>query len=122
MPISKPRLFGLTIFIFALGLAFLFEWLFKMSQGTYYFVDHFLFGIGFPFLVYSAFGWYWLGFAFTLFWSVGNEFWEDQLTRTAYVVDWDHFVADMAGLLLATVIYKNLTKTSTRTPRKRGVG
>ena len=75
----------------------------------HYFVAHFLLGLFLPFLFYSMGGMrltFWIGMALTATWHFGYEFWEDQLDRPVYTLDWDQIVSGTVGLVAAWVTYR----------------
>lgn len=97
------RLWALLPFSLACILVVLLERAFKVSA-TAYWIDHLLFGIGFPFLLFAVLGSWRVAIGLTVAWSLGNELWEDQSSRSSFAVDWDHLAADQAGVVLAWFI------------------
>ena len=86
--------------------AFLLELPFDIAGTDLYYIDHFIFGVGFPFLVYSLSGKFSWGIFAAFIWSIGNEFCEDQFTRLEFKVDWDHFFGDVVGIFVSWIIFK----------------
>lgn len=81
-------------------------WLYAQLAFTpYYFILHFLFGLCMPFL-WAGFNLFWIGTVVTFCSSIHNEFIADALERATYRVDWDHFAADIAGLLFSILLYR----------------
>jgi hypothetical protein len=109
--LSWPRrLLSLCVFLATTSLALYgLTYLHWPARGLYW-IDHVLFGLGFPFRIYAVFGSWRLGLFFTLGWSLGNELWEDQLTRAVYSIDWDHLVADFVGAGIATATHARLRR------------
>lgn len=117
--LSWPRrLLSLCIFLAATSLALYGLTYLRWPARGLYWIDHLLFGVGFPFGVYGAFGSWRLGLLMTLGWSVGNEFWEDQLTRAVYSIDWDHLVADFAGAGISTAMHTRLRRWFPSRPKE----
>ena len=93
---GRIHLVSLGVFIIAL-LASVVAWRFH----TPYWVEHFCFGVGFPFFVYAVLANRRVAVVLTVLWSLGNELWEDQLRRAAFSVDWPQLAADLVGVLVA---------------------
>lgn len=104
--VSLPRrLWALGAFVLVCAVVAALEAKFHVSRHAYW-IHHGLFGLGVPFALFATLGSWRLAFGLTAAWSVGNELWEDQLTRATYSVDWDHLVADFAGLLIAYLLLR----------------
>jgi hypothetical protein len=104
--ISRPRrLWALGAFVLVCLVVVVLEAKFHVSRHAYW-IDHGLFGLGFPFALFAALGSWRLAFGLTAAWSLGNELWEDQLTRATFSVDWDHLAADLAGVILAYLLVR----------------
>ncbi|WP_348701627.1 hypothetical protein [uncultured Marinobacter sp.] len=110
---TRVRLIAVCVFLVAGALVAAGEYFFHWTQ-TAYWIDHFLFGLGFTMLALSAFGSIRVAAGLTLLWSVGNEFVQDHFDRLArdpqvvYSVDWSHLAGDLFGLVSALAIYKVL--------------
>ncbi|MEO3715585.1 hypothetical protein [Roseateles flavus] len=75
----------------------------------HYFIAHFLLGLFLPFAIYAMGGMrltFWIGWCLTATWHFGYEFWEDQLTRSSYSLDWDQIASGSVGLLAAWQVYR----------------
>lgn len=120
---SLPRqAVAMLIFLLAVALAFSMEPLFHLTRNpNWYWVDHLLYGLGFPFLVYAWSGSWRLAIATTLAWSVGNELWEDLLTRPGGRPDWDHLVADFVGVYISNKLFPLLRRRWPARPPKLAV-
>lgn len=102
----KLQLYALLFFSGVLGFALGLEIPFDIAGTELYFIDHFLFGLGFPFLIFAFSGKFSWGIVVSLFWSVGNEFFEDQWSRQHFSLDVDHFMADLLGIFVAWLVYR----------------
>ncbi|WP_162621114.1 hypothetical protein [Vibrio casei] len=89
----------------------------QLSIGLYgtnhYFLSHFFFFLALPFAFaligrdeISAR----IGIIVSSIFHFGYEFWEDQLDRPSYNLDWDKIVSGGAGIVLAHVILKKMFK------------
>ena len=75
----------------------------------HYFVAHFLLGLFLPFAFFGIGGMpltFWIGLALTATWHFGYEFWEDQLDRPVYTLDWDQIISGAFGLVAAWLTYR----------------
>lgn len=111
------RVWALAPFTLACVLVILLEYAVQLSA-TAYWIDHLLFGVGFPFLLFAVFGSWRLAFGLTIAWSLGNELWEDQLSRAIFTVDWDHLAGDQVGIFLAWVIARVAFSSESAAPKK----
>lgn len=80
-----------------------------ITNGQYW-INHLLFGIGLPLGLYGATTSMRAGVLVTFAWSLGNELWEDQLTRASFDVDWSHLGADIAGIAASLLIWSLLQR------------
>lgn len=106
---KKTQLFSILFFLFGCLLVLGLQFTIGLYFTTHYFIAHFLFGLFFPYLFYSFAGnklTYWIGFSLTLIWHLSHEFWEDQKTRSTYIVDFDQVVSGLIGLLVSFLIYR----------------
>lgn len=143
---SRTLWFFAGIVLVALIVTLVLEWFFQLTAGDriFYFIDHYLFGVGGPFffalpcgtggtplpepkflprvsLFLRRYGFeklggngFWVGIIICEAWSIGREILVYWVLNPKHGADWGHWASDLAGMLTAYMIYRFLLAMESR--------